>query len=376
MDVPLFRIFWDNKDVEAVRNVIERGTYWTTGPTVTQFEKELADYSGSDYCVAFNSGTSALHALLLTYGIAHGDEVIVPSFTFIATANSPLFTGAKPVFADIEEKTYGLDPATLQEKITKKTKAIIPVHFGGSPCHIRELKEIADDHNLILVEDAAESFGAMIDNRKVGSFGDSAMFSFCQNKIITTGDGGCIVTNSEETYEKLKLIRSHGRQETSNYFSSAEYMDYVTLGYNFRMSDISAALGISQLSKVGTIIELRRKNADYLASGLSSIDGIRVPEAPAGYFHVHQMFTIEVTGGSKARDDLMRYLSANGIGTKVYFYPVHLTHFYKTRFGYQGGELPITERVSSQVLSLPIFPGMSDEEMDYVIETTRKYFMR
>lgn len=376
MDVPLFRIFWDSSDVEAVRSVIERGTYWTTGPTVTEFEKELADYAGSEYCVAFNSGTSALHALILAYGIAQGDEVVVPSFTFIATANSPLFTGAKPVFADIEEKTFGLNPETLQARITNKTKAIIPVHFGGSPCHIRDLKEIAEDHNLILIEDAAESFGATIDNRKVGSFGDSAMFSFCQNKIITTGDGGCIVTNSGDIYEKLKLIRSHGRQETTNYFSSAEYMDYVTLGYNFRMSDISAALGISQLGKVHRIIELRRKNANYLSAGLSSIDGIRVPEYPEGYFHVHQMYTIEVMDGAAVRDDLMRYLSANGIGTKVYFYPVHLTHFYKSQFGYRGGELPITERVSGQVLSLPMFPGLTDDEMDYVIETIRKYFLR
>lgn len=375
MDVPLFRIFWDNNDIEAVRSVIERGTYWTTGPTVTEFEKALADYAGSDYCVTFNSGTSALHALLLAYGISEGDEVIVPSFTFIATANSPLFTGAKPVFADIEEKTFGLDPETLQERITKKTKAIIPVHFGGSPCYIRELKEIADDYNLILIEDAAESFGAMVDDRRVGSFGDSAMFSFCQNKIITTGDGGCVVANSEDTYEKLKLIRSHGRQETANYFSSAEYMDYVALGYNFRMSDISAALGISQLSKVQRIIEMRRKNANYLSAGLSSIDSVRVPEYPEGYFHVHQMYTIEVMGGVAVRDDLMRYLSENKIGTKVYFYPVHLTHFYKSQFGYRGGELPVTERISDQVLSLPMFPGLTTDEMDYVIETIRKYFL-
>lgn len=186
--IPLFKIYWDKEDIKAVTEAIKGGMNWAVGSNVEKFEKMIAKYIGAKYCVVFNSGTSALHATLLAYGIKEDDEVIVPSFTFIATANAPLFVGAKPVFADIEEETYGLDSEDVKEKITKKTKAIIPIHYGGCPCKIMELREVADDHNLILIEDAAESLGARIGDKKVGTFGDSTMLSFCQNKIITTGD--------------------------------------------------------------------------------------------------------------------------------------------------------------------------------------------
>lgn len=350
-----------------VNNVIKRGAYWTTGPNVEEFEKMISEYVGLKYCVTFNSGTSALHSILLAYDIKEGDEVIVPPFTFISTANAPLFVGAKPVFADIEEKTFGLDPEFVKEKITKRTKAIIPMHYGGSSCLIRELKEIAEDHNLILIEDAAESLGARIKDKKVGTFGDSAMFSFCQNKMITTGEGGCIVTDSKEVYDKLKLIRSHGRQENSNYFTTSEHMDYVTLGYNFRMSDITAALGVSQLKKIERVIEMRRKNAEYMTKKLSKIDGIIIPKPPKDYFHVYQMYTVRIEKGRKIRDDLMKHLTEKSIATKVYFYPVHLTQFYKREFGYKGGELPITEEMADQVLTLPTYPTLTEEESEYII---------
>ncbi len=373
MNIPLFRIFWDNEDVESVSNVIKRGAYWTTGPNTKEFEKEISEYVGSEYCVTFNSGTSALHAVLLAHGIGAGAEVIVPSFTFIATANSPLFTGAKPVFADIEEMTFGLDPEKVKEKTTKKTRAIMPVHYGGSSCLIHELKEIAEDRGLILIEDAAESLGGMVNGKKVGTIGDSAMFSFCQNKIITTGDGGCIVTDSKEVYEKLKLVRSHGRLETADYFTSAEFMDYVTLGYNFRLSDIAAALGVSQINKIDRIIEMRRKNAEYMTGRLSRIHGVVPPNPPKGHFHVYQMYTIRIMAGAKTRDALVTHLSKKGIGVKVYFYPVHLTQFYRREFGYKGGELPHTEEVSGQVLSLPMFPTLGNEEMNYIVEEIDDY---
>ena len=205
-NIPLFKMYWDQDDLDSVTNTLSFGMNWAVGPEVTQFEQELSEYIGTKYCLTFNSGTSALHAALLAHGIGNGDEVIVPSFTFIATANAPLFVGARPVFADIEERTLGLDPEDVLEKITPQTKAIIPIHYGGCPCMIRELREIADDHSLILVEDAAEAFGASINGEKVGTFGDSAMLSFCQNKIITTGDGGAMVTESRDLYEKMKLI--------------------------------------------------------------------------------------------------------------------------------------------------------------------------
>lgn len=367
----MFKIYWDKNDVWAVNSAIKKGMYWAIGPHVEEFEKKLSEYIGTRNCVVFNSGTSALHSILLACGIGKGDEVIVPSFTFIATANAPLFVGARPVFADIENKTYGLNPEYVKEKITKKTKAIIPVHYGGCPCLIRELKEIAEDNDLVLIEDAAEAFGARIGAQKVGTFGDAAVFSFCSNKVITTGEGGAVVTRSKETHEKLKLIRSHGRLERADYFASPEYMDYVDLGYNFRMSNITAALGAAQLKKADKIIKMRRKNAEYLTKKLSAIDGVIPPSAPKGYFHVYQMYTIRMERGS--RDDLLKHLARRGIMTKVFFHPVHLTHFYRKKLGYKV-RLPVTERVSKRVLTLPIYPSLKRGEMDYIARVIETFF--
>ena len=364
--IPLFKTYWDEEDIRSVMNVIKRSSYWATGPEIQEFENKIAEYVGTKYAITFNSGTSALHALLLAYDLKQGDEVIVPSFTFISTVNAPLFVGAKPVFAEIEDRTYGLDPEDVKERITSKTKIIIPIHYGGCSCLIKELKEIAEDYNLLLIEDAAESFGAKIKDKKVGTFGDSAMLSFCQNKVITTGEGGAIITDSKEVYEKLKLIRSHGRLETQDYFSSTGYMDYVTLGYNFRMSTMTAALGLSQLKKVDKIIKMRQDRAEYMTKKLSKIKEITLPIAPPDYFHVYQMYAIRINENIRA--GLMKYLSEKGIMTKVYFPPVHLTHFYRTKFGYKGGELPVTKEVSDQVLSLPLYPTLTEKEISYITE--------
>ena len=374
--IPLFSIYWDEEDIRLVTETINRGGYWALGPNITAFEKMICDYIGAEYCLTFNSGTSALHAILLSYGIGPGDEVIVPSFTFIATANAPLFVEAKPVFADIEEETWGLDPSDVERKITSKTKAIIPIHYGGCPCRIRELRMIADAHNLILIEDAAEAFGAGIGERKAGTFGHSAILSFCQNKIITTGEGGAVVTNDEKVYEKLKLIRSHGRLETADYFSSSEIMEYVTLGYNFRLSDISAALGIAQIKKVDRLIEMRRNNAEYMSERLIKIEAINVPEIPQDYSHVYQMYSINIKRGRESRDRLMAYLGNSNIVTKVNFSPVHLTRFYRDQFGYKRGELSITEKISDQVLTLPMFPTLGREQMDYICGRVKDFFTK
>ena len=360
--------------MEKVVEVIKSGMNWATGPNVQEFEKMLADYVGTSYAVTFNSGTSALHAVLAAYCIGQEDEVIVPSFTFIATANAPLFVGAVPVFAEIEERTYGLDPEDVERKITPKTKAIMPIHCGGCPCLITELKTVADRHNLLLIEDAAASLGATVVGKKVGSFGDAAMFSFCAPKVITTGEGGVVVTDSEEIYEKLKLIRSHGRAETSDYFSTSEYLEYVTLGYNFRMSNITAALGIAQTKKIDQIIHMRREKAEYMTQRLSQIEDITLPNVPDNFFHLYQMYTIKVKKGKEQRDNLMRYLNQRGIGTKVYFDPVHLTQFYKEKFGYRGGELPVTEKLSRQVLTLPLYPALTEDEMNYIVATISEFF--
>lgn len=369
-EIPLFKIYWDEEDVKAVDGEIKSGMNWAVGKNVEKFETLLNDEMGSKYSIAFNSGTSAIHALLLAHGIGAGDEVIVPSFTFIATANAPLFVKAKPVFADIEKETLGLDPESVNETITKKTKAIMPIHYGGCPCKIRELKEIADDNNLILIEDAAEAMGAKINNKTVGTFGDSAILSFCQNKIITTGEGGAVLTDSREIYEKLLLIRSHGRLETADYFTSLEPFDYVTLGFNFRMSNITAALGISQIKKLDKIISMRRKNSQYYSEKLSSLsDHIQLLSPPKDYYHVYQLYTVI----AEKRDELMHYLGDKGIMSKIYFDPVHLSHFYREKMNYQCS-LPVTEKISRQVLTLPMHPGLKREEIDRITEEIKNFY--
>jgi len=371
--IPLFKIYWDEEDIRMSNEAIRRGMFWAIGPNVEKFEDMLSRYIGTNYALVFNSGTSALHATLLAYGIGKGDEVIVPSFTFIATANAPLFVGAKPVFADIEEKTYGLDPQAVEKKITPKTKAILPIHYGGCPGLIKELAQVAQKHNLLLIEDAAESLGAAVNGKKVGTFGDCAILSFCSNKVITTGEGGAVITNSTELYEKLKLIRSHGRAETSNYFSTNEYMDYITLGYNFRMSDITAALGIAQLKKVDKIIKMRRENAAKLSKKLRKIAGVDVPNPPDGFQHVYQLYTIRLKEGLGKRDALQTHLAKKGIMAKIYFPPVHFTHFYRKRLGHSL-KLPVTEKLSEEVLSLPMYPSLTEKEIDYIADAIADLF--
>ena len=366
--IPLFKMYWDENDVVSVNAAIKTGMNWALGQQIHEFEKNIAEYIGTKYCLTFNSGTSALHAALLCYGIGAGDEVIVPSFTFIATANASKFVGATPVFADIEDATFGLDPADVEAKITPKTKAIIPIHFGGYPCKIRELRKIADKHGLVMIEDAAEAMGAKVGGRNIGTFGDSTILSFCQNKIITTGEGGAVVTDNRDLYEKMKLVRSHGRPDTLDYFSTIEVLDYVSLGYNFRISTMTAALGIAQLDKIGRLISIRQSDAAYYRDGLKGVPGVIVPPELPDTIPVYQLFSIRV----KKRDALMKYLEDMGIMTKIYFPPVHKTHYYQNVLGYSC-PLPVTDAVSKNIVSLPFYPGITRVEMDFVIQAIREF---
>jgi len=362
MDIPLFKIYWDQDDIDAMGSSIKQGMNWALGPNIEKFEKLIAQYIGTKHAVVFNSGGSALHALLIAYGIGNGDEVIVPSFSFIATANAPLFVKAKPVFADIEKTTYGLDLDDVKSKITEKTKAIMPMHYGGTVClKIKELSSLAKEKGILLIEDAAESFGAKLQNQKVGTFGDASMFSFCQTKVFTTGEGGCIVTDSEEIAKKLKLIQSYGRDEVTK--------NYLCLGYNFRMSDAIAALGVSQIKKVDKLINIRREKAQYLTKLLSEIKQITIPEFPDDIFHVYQEYHIRV----QSRDDLKEYLTQKGIGTRISFPPIHLTKYYKDILGYNLS-LPETEKISSDTLTLPLYPDLTKEEMDYIAIQIKNFY--
>jgi len=370
--IPLYKILSDKDDEIAVAKVIKRGTDWALGQEIEQFERALSKYVGCDYCVAFNSGTSALHAGLKALDISPNNEVIVPSFTFIATVNSVLFINGIPKFVDIEEETLGLDPIKVESSINKKTQAIIPIHYGGSMCKIDELKKIAQRRKIKLIEDAAESLGAYKNKKMAGTFGDISIFSFAGNKVLTTGEGGCILTNSKKLFERLKLIRSHGRLENQNYFNSSLKPNYVSLGYNWRMSSITAALGLSQLGKIEKLIQYRRKHAKFLSSYLKKFSQIITPNEQRGSRHVYQLYSIRMQN-KKIRDQLTKFLTKKRIMSKVFFYPVHQTKFYQS-LGYNvKNNLEKTNIISDQILTLPMYPGLGKEDLVYICESLAEF---
>jgi len=371
--IPLYKIYTDDEDVNLITKIVKRGTNWAIGPEIEEFENKIRNYVGCDYCVTLNSGTSALHATLLAYGIGLGDEVIVPSWSFISTANSVIFVNGKPVFADIEESNFGLDPKSILQKITQKTKAIIPMDYGGLSCKIQDILDVAKSNGLILIDDAAEALGSSVKGKKVGSLADSSIFSFCGNKVLSTGEGGAIVTNSKKIYDKLNLIRSHGRIDSKNYFDDTSSSEYLGIGYNWRMSSITAALGISQMDKLDKIIHMRQENAKFISSKLATRPEIKVPNPPQGYEHIYQMYTIRLQD-EKTRNDLQEYLNKKRIFSKVYFNPIHLTTFYQEKYNAKEGMLPVTEKIAKHVLTLPIYPNMTSEEKEYLTDSVIEYF--
>ena len=371
--IPLYRIYTDEEDEKIVNKVIKRGDTWAIGHEIEEFENNLQEFVGVKHCVVVNSGTSALHAALLAHNISKGDEVIVPSFSFISTANSVIFVQAKPVFADIEEQNCGLDPQSISDKITKNTQAVMPMDYSGQSCKIFEIKAAIEDQNILLIEDAAESLGASVKGKKVGSISDCATFSFTGNKALTTGEGGAIVTNSDEIYEKLKLIRSHGRVDKTDYFDNPLDPNYIDIGYNWRMPTMIAALGISQLAKFDKIIKMRQEHAKYLNQRLAKHSQIQTPNASEDYTHIYQMYTIRLEN-KQIRDSLREFLLKKKIFCKVYFNPIHLTAYYRSKFGLGTGMLPITEKISEQVLTLPLFPNMSSEEKTLLSDSIDEFF--
>ncbi|HUT28020.1 MAG TPA: DegT/DnrJ/EryC1/StrS family aminotransferase [Methanomassiliicoccales archaeon] len=366
--VPLFQIFNDDDDVRAVTEVIRSGRDWSSGKIIGDLEREIASYVGTKHCVTFGSGGSALHSTMLALGIGKGDDVLVPSFTFIATAYAPLYTGAMPRFVDIERERMGLDPSDIKRKLTSETKAVLPIHHGGTPCLIEEIAEELDGTGVDLVEDAAEAFGSKTKGRKLGTFGRVSVFSFCQNKIFTTGEGGCVVTDDQEVADTLRLMCSYGRVSKGDYFNTDAPVDYVMPGSNWRLSSIQAALGLSQLKKVDRLIAMRRKVADAYCQEL---DGAKDIEAPVegDWFDVHQMFTVRLKN-KKLRDGLIDHLTKNGVACKVYF---HLVHEYTVFKGCHAEGLEVSQDLSGKVLSLPIYPSMNDEDISYVCQTIKEY---
>jgi perosamine synthetase len=363
-DLWLFKSYWDEADVEAVTDVIRRGTWWAKGDEIAAFEAQMADVCDRDHAIAVNSGTTALYLALLAHDVTDG-EVIVPSFTFPATANAVVAAGARPVFADIERDSLALSADAVRDRITADTRAIMPIHFAGDvAADIFELRDLADDHGLHLFEDACHSPGATYRGEPVGSFGDAAAFSFCFNKILTTGEGGMVVTDADETAERLRLLRSHGRDADR---------EYVTWGHNVRMSSMTAALGVAQAEKLDWMIERRREMAARLNDALRGIDGLHLPEFPDERESVYQLYNLRFDEDG-IQGPLADHLDARGVPTRVTYDPVHLTRYYREEWGWEPGDLPVTERVSERILTLPFHLDLSDDDLDHVARAVRAFF--
>jgi perosamine synthetase len=365
----------DNDDIEAVVEVL-KGDYLTTGPYVSKFEQAVAQYVGAKYAVAFSNGTAALHGACFATGIGQGDEVITTPMTFAASANCVLYQGGTPVFADIDEKTYNMDPNKVEEKITNKTKAIIPVDFTGQPVDLDRILEIAKKYNLVVIEDAAHALGATYKGKKVGSISDMTMFSFHPVKHITSGEGGIITTNNKEYYEKLLQFRSHGitrEKEKLNEYHGPWYYEMQFLGYNYRMTDIQAALGTSQLKKIDKFIELRRKYVAMYNEAFKDIDEIITPfqhEDGQSSWHLY-IIRLKLDQLTASRREIFEALQQQNIGVNVHYIPVHFQPYYQ-QLGYKKGICPNAEKLYEEMITLPLFPAMSKEDVHDVIKALKR----
>jgi UDP-4-amino-4,6-dideoxy-N-acetyl-beta-L-altrosamine transaminase len=370
MYIPYGRQCIDEDDIQAVVDVL-KSDYLTTGPNIAEFEKIVADYVGAKYAVAVSNGTAALHVACLAAGIEEGDEVITTPITFVASANCVLYCGATPVFADINPDTYNIDPMDVRKKITSRTKAIIAVHFTGQPCEMDELRQIAQDNNLLIIEDAAHALGADYKGNKIGSISDMTTFSFHPVKHITTGEGGMITTNSEEYYNKLLLFRSHGITRDPSLMTTSEgdwYYQQLELGYNYRITDIQCALGISQMKKIDLFIKRRREIVEKYQKEFADCSAIILPAQKEGCNNSWHLFVIQVLG--KDRKWIFDSLRDKGIGVNVHYIPVYTQPYYRNH-GYDKTYCPISETVYSNFISLPIYYGLSDDEQDYVIKEVK-----
>lgn len=356
--IPISKPWIGDEEKKEIERVLESGML-ASGEWVKKFEQEFARYVGTKYAVATTNGTQALILALMAIGVKDKD-VIVPSFTFIATATSVIAAGGRPVFADIDERTYNIDPSELKKKITDKTVAIIPVHLYGQPANMDEITEFAESRNLWVIEDAAQAHGAEWNGKKAGALGDIAAFSFYPTKNMTTGEGGMITTNNEEFVEKIELLRNHGQKERYN---------HISLGWNFRMTNIAAAIGLVQLKKLDIANDLRRKNAKYYDENLDGI--VETPYVDSRAKHVYHQYTIK----TKHRERLVESLTKHEIGYGIY-YPrgVHEQPVMK-ELGFSAS-LPITERVCKEVLSIPVHPLLKQNELEKIVDVIKKSILK
>lgn len=367
MYIPYGRQTLDEADIQAVVDVL-KSDYLTTGPMVAEFERRVAEYVGAKYAVAVSNGTAALHVACLAAGIEEGDEVVTSPITFAASANCILYCGGTPVFADIDRDTYNISPEEVEKKITEKTRAIIPVHYTGQPCEMEKIHQIAKKHNLMVIEDAAHALGAVYQGKKVGALSDMTCFSFHPVKPITTGEGGMITTNDEKLYQRLLLFRSHGitrEEELLSENQGAWYYEQVELGYNYRITDIGCALGNSQLNKLDGFIERRREIAKRYDEAFADCDGIKTPKQLPGCDSGWHLYMIQVL--KKDRKKVFDKLRAAGVGVNVHYIPVY-HHPYYQKNGYEQVHCREAEIFYERAISLPIFPGLTKEQQEYVIE--------
>jgi len=361
--IPINKPSMDEAEVQAVLEVVRKGPVTNAlgaGPKVLEFEKLFAEFAGVKHAVAVNTGTAALHAAVMAVGVGRDDEVILPSFTFVATAEAVALAGAKPVFTDIDPETYTLSPAAVEKAITKKTKAILPVDLYGFSADMKPLREIAEKHGLGLVEDAAQAHGATYAGKPAGSFSDAACWSLYASKNMMTGEGGVITTNDDEIDEKLRMIRTHG--ERAKYASEM-------LGSNYRMPEIEAAIGIVQMKKLPSFVAKRRANAQQLTKILSKSKKLILPYETKDRLHSWYLYTARLKDGTEAqRNKLLEDLKAKGVGAEAYYvHPINTMPYYRDNFGAKA--LPETEKAAKQVFSLPIHPAVTEEEIKFIGET-------
>lgn len=360
--VPIAKPVFLDKEIQDVVEVLKSG-HVRQGRKTEEFEKRFCEKVGCRYAYAVNSGTAALHTAFLST-LKPGDEVIVPAFTFISTASTVLFSNARPVFADISEETFTIDPGNVKERMSSRTKAIAPVHLFGHAADMKTLQQIAEDHNLFMVSDAAQAHGTKVNGKDVGSFDDLNCYSFYATKIITTGEGGMVTTNNKELCERGKLIRSHGQKP--KYY-------HTLLGLNYRMMDITAVLGLNQLERLDSFVEKRRHNATALTKGIAKIEGIRPPVVKSNVYHSFYQYSVlmDLSKYKCSRDEFLEALKAENIECSVH-YPVPLTKQPAFTGILKVNECPVAEDVSKRIFSIPVHPRLSSSDIQKILEALEK----
>jgi UDP-4-amino-4,6-dideoxy-N-acetyl-beta-L-altrosamine transaminase len=375
--LPYGRQSVNDEDIAAVVEVL-RSDWLTTGPKVSEFEDAVASYVGARYAVAFNSGTAALHGSCFAAGLGPGDEAVTTPFTFCATANCVLYMGATPVFADVCDDTLNIDPEAMAERITPRTKAVLPVDYSGHPVDLDRILAQAEEQGLVVIEDAAHALGAEYKGRRIGSLSHMTTFSFHPVKHITTGEGGMVTTDNLEFTRRLRMFRTHGVDPESRQLRGEEdgqwFYEMTELGYNYRIPDIVCALGLSQLNRLEDNLTRRREITEQYNEAFSQLPGLITPverDEVASAWHLYPV-RLELEKFTAGRKQIFHALRAENIGVNVHYIPVHMHPYYRQRFGYHGGEYPVAEAAYDGLLTLPLFPTMEQQDVEHVVEAMYK----